>query len=114
MHTLTAIVSGNNMQDTISVKVAYEIKHPKYHKVMKRTSKLLVHNELAGVNIGDLVRIAQSRPYSKNVHFIVTEIVEHRKVDITADTKVDTKVTPKEEAKPEVKKQPVKTKAKKK
>jgi len=75
MKSLKGTVISNKMKQTVVVAVAYTVVHPKYKKIMKRTTKLLAHNELENVNIGDLVKIAQSRPYSKNVHFIVKEVI---------------------------------------
>ncbi len=56
---------------TAAIEVPYVYRHPKYKKIVKRTSKLLVHNEVEGLAVGDMVRIEKSRPYSKLKHFKV-------------------------------------------
>ena len=58
-------------KDTVKVAISYSIRHPKYQKVMKKTTNLLVHNEMEGLKIGDKVEIVKSMPYSKRKHFKV-------------------------------------------
>jgi len=69
--TIVSVATKN----TVKVEVPYSFRHPKYLKVLKRTTNLLAHNEIEGLKIGQKVRIIKSRPYSKNKHFKVTEII---------------------------------------
>lgn len=62
-------------KDTVKVAISYSIRHPKYQKVMKKTTNLLVHNEMEGLKVGDKVEIVKSMPYSKKKHFIVIKKV---------------------------------------
>lgn len=62
-------------KDTVKVAISYSIRHPKYQKVMKKTTNLLVHNEMEGLKVGDKVEIVKSMPFSKRKHFIVTKKV---------------------------------------
>ena len=64
-------VVGVKSAKTVAVEVPYVYRHPKYKKIVKRTTKLLVHNEILEVAVGDRVRIEKSRPYSKLKHFKV-------------------------------------------
>jgi small subunit ribosomal protein S17 len=62
-------------KDTVKVAISYSIRHPKYLKVMKKTTNLLVHNEMEGLKVGDKVEIVKSMPFSKRKHFIVVKKV---------------------------------------
>ena len=59
------------MNQTIVVAIDFTFRHKKYGKIIKKTTKLHVHNEIAEIKIGDKVKIGQSKPYSKTVHFKV-------------------------------------------
>ena len=63
-------------KDTVKVAISYSIRHPKYQKVMKKTTNLLVHNEMEGLKVGDKVEIVKSMPFSKKKHFIVIKLVK--------------------------------------
>ena len=63
-------------KDTVKVAISYSIRHPKYQKVMKKTTNLLVHNEMEGLKIGDKVEIVKSMPFSKKKHFIIIKLVK--------------------------------------
>lgn len=52
------------------------VSHPKYKKIMKKTTKLAVHNQIEGLKIGDKVQIVKTRPYSKTKHFKVTKSIK--------------------------------------
>lgn len=75
----TGIVTSNKMTKTIVVSVQRQIKHPKYGKFIKRTSKFMAHDEKNESNIGDTVRIVETRPLSKNKCWRLVEIVEKAK-----------------------------------
>ena len=75
----TGLVTSNKMTKTIVVSVERQIKHPKYGKFIKRTSKFMAHDEKNESNIGDTVRIVETRPLSKNKCWRLVEIVEKAK-----------------------------------
>lgn len=70
------IVTSNKMDKTITVVVQRRVKHPIYGKFVKKTSKLTAHDEQNQCDIGDLVRVMETRPISKNKGWRLTEIVE--------------------------------------
>ncbi len=75
----TGIVTSNKMSKSIVVAVERRIKHAKYGKFIKRTSTFMAHDEKNECNIGDIVRIAETRPLSKNKRWRLVEIVERVK-----------------------------------
>lgn len=60
---------------TAVVVFDYPYRHRKYLKIIKRTTRIMVHNEREGLKAGDRVKIIKSRPYSKKKHFIVLEVL---------------------------------------
>ena len=70
------IVTSNKMDKTITVEVQRRVKHPIYGKFVKKSSKLTVNDEQNQCDIGDLVRVMETRPISKNKRWRLTEIVE--------------------------------------
>jgi small subunit ribosomal protein S17 len=76
IRTLIGQVVSDKMHKTISVLVSRKIKHPKYGKYIKRSTKLHVHDEENTCQVGDIVAISQCRPLSKTkawrLHHIVT------------------------------------------
>ena len=75
MQTFTGTVTSAKTPQTVAVEFSYFHKHPKYRKIIRLTTKLLAHNEFSNVVEGDTVRIVKCRPYSKNKHFKVLEII---------------------------------------
>lgn len=73
------IVTSNKMEKSIVVAVERKVKHPKYKKFVKRTSKFMAHDEKNECNIGDVVRIMETRPLSKNKCWRLVEIIEKAK-----------------------------------
>ncbi|HZS46406.1 MAG TPA: 30S ribosomal protein S17 [Blastocatellia bacterium] len=73
---LVGTVSSNKMMKTVVVKVDNMVRHEKYKKIIRRTSKFMAHNELEGVNIGDKVRIESTRPLSAHKRWRVVEVVQ--------------------------------------
>ncbi|MBI3559309.1 30S ribosomal protein S17 [Candidatus Gottesmanbacteria bacterium] len=71
MQKLEGVITSVKMKNTVSVVVPYIYQHPKYKKILKKTTKLLVHNELENLKEGDTVTIMKCKPYSKRKHFIV-------------------------------------------
>jgi len=72
-------VTSDKMDKTVVVSVERRIKHPKYGKFIKRTSKFFAHDEKNEAHTGDLVRISETRPLSKNKCWRLVEIVEKAK-----------------------------------
>ena len=64
------------MQKTIVVAVEDHVKHPLYNKIVKRTYKLKAHDENNEANIGDIVKVMETRPLSKDKRWRLVEIVE--------------------------------------
>ena len=72
-------VVSNKMDKTISVKVIRQVRHPVYKKFIKRTIKLMAHDEKNDCNEGDVVKIMETRPLSRNKRWRLVEIVERKK-----------------------------------
>ena len=72
MKQLTGIVTSVKMSKTVVVEVERLVKHHLYGKIMRKTKKFKVHNDLEGLKEGDRVKIASTRPLSKEKHFKVT------------------------------------------
>ena len=73
------VVTSNKMEKSIVVAVERRVKHPKYGKFVKKTSKFFAHDEKNECNIGDTVRIMETRPLSKLKNWRLVEIVEKAK-----------------------------------
>ena len=72
-------VVSNKMDKTAVVAVVDRVRHAKYNKFVLRTKKLYAHDETNDVNIGDKVRVMETRPLSKNKRWRVTEVLERAK-----------------------------------
>ena len=73
------VVVSNKMDKTIVVAVEIKEKHPIYGKFIKKTSRFMAHDEKNDCNIGDTVRIMETRPLSKRKHWRLVEIIERAK-----------------------------------
>ncbi|MCQ2249566.1 MAG: 30S ribosomal protein S17 [Bacteroidales bacterium] len=73
------VVVSNKMEKSIVVEVNRKMKHPKYGKFITRTKKFIAHDEKNECNIGDTVRIMETRPMSKRKNWRLIEIVEKAK-----------------------------------
>jgi len=73
------IVSSDKMDKSIVVSVERKVKHPKYGKFVKKTTKFVAHDENNDCNIGDTVRIMETRPLSKSKNWRLVEIIERAK-----------------------------------
>ncbi|MFN7273014.1 MAG: 30S ribosomal protein S17 [Gammaproteobacteria bacterium] len=74
--TLTGRVVSNKMQKTIAVEVERLVKHPRYGKFIRRTTKLLAHDESNESRIGDTVTIAECRPLSRRKSWRLVSVLE--------------------------------------
>lgn len=72
-------VTSNKMQKTITVAVDRKVKHPIYGKFVNRTTKFKAHDEENTAGIGDIVRISETRPVSKDKRWRLVEIIEKAK-----------------------------------
>ena len=73
---ITGIVVSTKMENTIVISVERKFRHPVYKKVITRHKKMKAHNEMKDINEGDTVTISETRPISKDKHFIVIKKVE--------------------------------------
>lgn len=73
------VVVSNKMDKSITVLVERKVKHPKYGKFIKRSSKFMAHDEKNECGMGDTVRIMETRPLSKNKCWRLVEIIERAK-----------------------------------
>ena len=76
---MTGVVTSNKMQKSITISIDRKVKHPKYGKFMHKTTKYMAHDEKNECNIGDLVKIMETRPLSKNKSWRLVEIIERAK-----------------------------------
>ena len=72
-------VVSNKMDKTVVVAIQDNVRHPLYKKIIKRTVKLKAHDEFNSCNIGDTVKVMETRPLSKDKRWRVTEIIEKAK-----------------------------------
>ena len=70
------LVTSNAMEKTITVSIQRTFQHPLYKKTMKRTRKLKAHDGENACNVGDVVRIRETRPLSKTKRWSLVEIVK--------------------------------------
>lgn len=72
----TGVVVSNKMQNTIVVNVERKVMHPKYGKFVKKSNKFMAEDAKNECSIGDTVKIAETRPLSKNKCWRLVEIIE--------------------------------------
>ena len=77
--TRIGVVASNKMDKTISVTVQRRLQHPIYGKFVKKSRKFVAHDEKNECNIGDKVRIMETRPLSKRKRWRLVEIIERAK-----------------------------------
>ncbi len=75
----TGLVISSKMEKSIVVEIERKVKHPIYGKFVKKTSRFSAHDEKNECNIGDMVRIMETRPLSKNKCWRLIEIIERAK-----------------------------------
>ena len=73
------VVVSNSMEKSITITVKQKIKHPIYGKFVNKTSKFMAHDEENTCNVGDTVKISETRPLSKNKRWRLIEIIERAK-----------------------------------
>ena len=75
----TGKVTSNKMDKTVVVAIEEHVKHPRYKKIVKRTYKLKAHDENYDCNIGDTVKVMETRRLSKDKRWRLVEIIEKAK-----------------------------------
>jgi small subunit ribosomal protein S17 len=73
---LQGTVISNKMQKTVVVKIVTRVLHPKYEKIVTRTTKVKAHDETNQCKVGDVVSIGATRPLSKLKHWQVVKVLE--------------------------------------
>ena len=74
--TLTGKVVSNSRDKTIAVLVERKVRHPIYKKYIKRSTKVHAHDEKNECGLGDVVRVSESKPFSKTKNWALVEVVE--------------------------------------
>jgi small subunit ribosomal protein S17 len=74
--TRDGLVTSTKMDKTLVVEVVDRVRHPRYSKTIQRVNKLYVHDEQNDANVGDRVRVMETRPLSKNKRWRLVEILE--------------------------------------
>ena len=77
--TRVGVVTSNSMEKTITISVRRRLRHPIYGKFVKKTNKFMAHDENNDCNVGDTVRIMETRPLSKSKRWRLVEIIERAK-----------------------------------
>jgi small subunit ribosomal protein S17 len=72
----SGIVVSNKADKTVVVKVERKFQHPLYNRTVKQSKKFMAHDETNACQIGDVVKIVESRPLSKRKRWTVLEIVQ--------------------------------------
>jgi small subunit ribosomal protein S17 len=73
------VVVSDKMEKTVIVQIEHSVRHRAYLKTIRRTRKLVAHDEAGVAHVGDTVRIAETRPLSKTKRWRVIEVVERAK-----------------------------------
>lgn len=77
--TRTGVVSSDKMEKTITVTVERRLRHPKYGKFVKKSKKFHAHDENNEAQIGDIVKIMETRPLSKSKRWRIVEVLQKAK-----------------------------------
>jgi small subunit ribosomal protein S17 len=75
----TGVVVSDKMDKTVLIAMDRKFRHPRYGKIVRRSSKLAAHDENNDAHVGDTVRVMETRPLSKTKRWRVVEIVERAK-----------------------------------
>jgi len=77
--TRTGLVTSNKMDKSITISIVRRVPHPVYKKYSKKTTKLMAHDEKNECNIGDVVKVMETRPLSSKKRWRLVEIIEKAK-----------------------------------
>jgi small subunit ribosomal protein S17 len=75
----TGVVISNKMDKSIVISVDRRVKHPIYGKFVRKSTKLMAHDDQNSANIGDTVKIMETKPLSRNKCWRLVEIIERAK-----------------------------------
>lgn len=78
--SLTGRVVSDKMQKTVVVQVEVRKPHPLYRRIVRYTSRYKAHDENGSASLGDVVRIEECRPMSRDKRWLVAEVIEKRQV----------------------------------
>ena len=81
----TGVVVSDKADKTVLVRIDRQVRHPKYDKTVRRSTKLAAHDEANDAHIGDTVRVMETRPLSKTKRWRVVEVVERQVRDPAGD-----------------------------
>lgn len=70
------LVTSDRMERTAVVTVTERVRHPRYNKTVQRSKKLYVHDETNDLNVGDRVRVMETRPTSKLKRWRIVDVLE--------------------------------------
>ena len=73
------VVVSDKMDKTVIVSIPQVVRHPVYHKTIRRSRKLAAHDEQGQAHVGDTVRVMETRPLSKTKRWRVVEVIEKAK-----------------------------------
>ena len=73
---LTGKVVSNSRDKTIAVLIERRVRHPNYKKYIKRSTKVHAHDENNECNLGDVVRVSESKPFAKTKNWHLIEVIE--------------------------------------
>ena len=85
---LTGHVVSDKMDKTVVVLVERLMRHPRYGKVLRRTKKYKAHDEQNACRVGDLVRIVESRPLSREKRWRVEEVLKRAEAGVAAEAEL--------------------------
>ena len=71
----TGLVTSNSMDKTVTVAIVRRYQHPLYKKVVRKTKKILAHDEQNSCNVGDVVQVVETRPLSRQKRWRVQAVV---------------------------------------
>ena len=74
--TLTALVRSRSGDKSLTVVIDYKVKHPRYGKYVRRRTKFGVHDQDNKADVGDVIEIAHSRPYSKTKRWRLVRVIK--------------------------------------
>ncbi len=77
--TRVGVVIKNKMDKSIIIAIERKVAHPLYKKYFKKTTKLMAHDEMNESNIGDVVKVMETKPLSRRKNWRLVEIVEKAK-----------------------------------
>jgi small subunit ribosomal protein S17 len=75
----TGVVISDAMDKTVVVRIDRQVRHALYGKTVRRSSKLVAHDEANDAHVGDTVRVMETRPLSKSKRWRIVEVVERAK-----------------------------------